>query len=83
MSDEFLSLPDFSGYYSCSKDMSNKTPIDFFEFQFTDDIVEEDDSSSSDIMWVACSKCGLWVHICCIEQEGEKVEDIDFICIFF
>ena len=40
MSYEFLSLPDFSGYYSCSKDMSNKTPIDFFEFQFTDDIVD-------------------------------------------
>ena len=43
MSDEFLSLPDFSGYYSCSKDMSNKTPIDFFEFfefLFTDDIAD-------------------------------------------
>ena len=46
MSDEFLSLPDVSGYYSCSKDMSNKTPIDFFEFfeffefQFTDDIAD-------------------------------------------
>ena len=38
MSDEFLSLPEFSGLSSCSKDMSNKNPIDFFELLFTQDI---------------------------------------------
>ena len=38
MSDEFLSLPEFSGLSSCSKVMSNKIPIDFFELLFTQDI---------------------------------------------
>ena len=39
MSEESLPLPEFSGSSSCSTDMSNKTPIDFFELLFTDDIL--------------------------------------------
>ena len=38
MSEESLPLPEFSGS-SSSTDMSNKTPTDFFELLFTDDIL--------------------------------------------
>ena len=38
-SEESLPLPEFSGSSSCSTDMSNKTPIQFFELMFTDDIL--------------------------------------------
>ena len=38
-SEESLPLPEFSGSSSCSTDMSNKTPIQFFELLFTDDIL--------------------------------------------
>ena len=39
MSEESLPLPEFSGSSSCSTDMSDKTPIEFFELLFTDDIL--------------------------------------------
>ena len=39
MSEESLPLPEFSGSSSCSTDMSDKTPIEFFELLFTNDIL--------------------------------------------
>ena len=43
--------------------------------------LEEDDRTNSyAVNWVACSRCGLWVHCTCVENFTESD---DFICIAY
>ena len=29
---------------------------------------EDDSSTSEDVLWIACRKCGLWMHSLCVKQ---------------
>ena len=37
----------------------------------------DDDSSAADVLWIACERCGYWVHNSCVELEGDVNE---YIC---
>ena len=39
---------------------------------------EDDNSKSSDVLWVACKECELWVHIGCIKQR--VVSPNEYLC---
>ena len=40
---------------------------------------EDDSSSSEDILWLACSKCGIWIHALCAGKMPISEED-DYTC---
>ena len=41
---------------------------------------EDDESISEEVMWVSCSKCNIWMHLLCIQRQGQQLKDDDYIC---
>jgi len=37
---------------------------------------EDDSSTSEDVLWIACRKCGLWMHSLCVEQTDSE----EYLC---